>query len=125
MKTLTQIIQDLETLPSRIARQSEVAENKRDEWDRYEAELKYLEASKYLELKAKNTGTSATELKVMVSHEDDIYAKKMDCIGAETNCKKEQAKVDELDNMFTGSKVIARIKMTEMKSIGSEVKDEF
>jgi hypothetical protein len=117
MIELSYLIDQLERLPSRIARKGTETEEARALYDIVMAELDVLKGKRALEIKAKNPNLSATLLKYEVMQDIEIYKKQMDVIDKEVIYKKKEVERKELDDRLMSYKVIARIKMNEMKSI--------
>ena len=115
MVELGYLVEQIERLPSRIARKGTEVENSRSAYDVKVAELDALKGKRALEIKATNPNFSATLLKYHVVQDLAVYRKQMECIDFEAVYKKLEVERKELDDMLMSYKVIARIKMQEMQ----------
>ena len=121
MIQLQYLVEQLERLPSRIARIGYLVEEAKALTDIKTAELDALKGKRALEIKATNPTLSATLLKYTVMQDLAVYRKQMEVIDTEVLYKKKEVERKELDDMLMSYKVIARIKISEMKSINGGV----
>ena len=115
--TNLEITDKLEKLPSLIASKCHEVEKAHSTWKLKELALKSNEAKLLLEEKAKNPSVKVHELKAMVESNNDLFVSRMSVLGNETEFKKKEIELQQLDNEFTGLKVIARIRIAEMSSM--------
>ncbi len=115
MVGLGYLIDQIERLPSRIARKGTEVENSHSTFDIKAAELKALKAKRALEIKANKVELPVALLEHHVTQDLAVYRKQMECIDYEAVYKKLEVERKELDDMLMSYKVIARIKMSEMK----------
>ena len=114
---LTLLINRLEELPASIALKSEEVETAREAYERAQVELKALEAQTFLELKVQDPRANATILKNRVANTPEVFDKQLELVGIEAVYRKKEVERQKLDDEFTGCRVVARIKMTELTSI--------
>ena len=117
MIQLTYLIDQLERLPSRIARKSEEVEIERAKYELKVAKLDALKAKRALEIKAKNPNFSATELKYHAMNDIQVFKKQMELIDQEAIYRKKEVERKELDDTFVAYRKIAEIKIREIRTL--------
>lgn len=123
MLSIVEINEQLENLPSLIARTAEEAEEARVEYEQVKNVFEAENAKELLQQKASNPKLTQAEIKALV--ELTVNHLRLDVLLAESKWKKLLIKVEEYDNMFTGIKMLARLRQQELSTliIGGEKKD--
>jgi len=116
MIELPTLIEKLEKLPSLIARQSYIVEDAHKNYKQKEAEYDNYFARRLLELKATNDKFTVTETKYLTQRDTGVYGKRLEVIEAEAKYRAEEVRRQELDDQYTAYKVIARVKMAELRT---------
>lgn len=98
----------LKTYPSKIARSSELSEEARNDWQLKKAGLEKLKAKVYLQTKALNTSFTISEVEATVEANEEIYAKKLEAIKAESEFRKHQSEANSMIESLNSAKIIAR-----------------
>jgi len=118
MITLPDLQNKLQDLPSLIARKSFEVEKERTTYEIAKLDIKMAEGRKALEIKARNTSMTATELKLTLQRDESLYGIQMKAIGEEATYRRLQVELDKLENEFVAYRKIAEIKMRELKTLG-------
>ncbi len=79
------------------------------------------EALFMLKEKAKNSDLKATELKVLVSSNDELFEKRLNNVKLESEYRKKELEINRLDDEFTSAKMLARLQIAEMGSFNTEL----
>lgn len=107
----------LDTNPSLKARKAEETEQARLKWLQAKEELKRLEAKTALIIKAEKPSIIATLLKFRVDEDESIHKGRIQLTILESEYRLKEIMVNFYDDEFTAAKVLARLKMSEMRTI--------
>ena len=103
--------------PSLKSRASEEAEELRYKWQLAKEAYNNFEARTVLVLKIEEPAVKASEIKFYVNDHKELHEARLKVVLAESNYRKKEVEVKALDDKFTSSKVLARLKMSEMQTI--------
>ncbi len=114
MLNIEQVLSQNPGLKSYAASQAETA---RLDWLEAKEALKKQEAQFALQTKAMKPKITATEIKYIVDNHPDIHVGRLNLVRLESSYRVFENEVQFRDDEFTAAKVLARIKISEMKTI--------
>jgi len=111
----------LKTTPASKYEACEQAEIIRKTWQEAKEELKRKEALHALTCKAQNLKLTIADLKYLIDKDDELYKLRLDIIVKESNYRKKETEINKYDDAFTGAKMLAKLKIAEMRNLGDTV----
>lgn len=112
---MMQIEDILQSNPSKIARNSEIAEEYRYRWQQMKEIYNNKEAIFVLTLKAKQD-VKATEIKYYVNEDEGLYINRLDIVKGESEYRKRECGIKALEEELRSAKMLARIRISEWES---------
>ena len=116
-----EIQQALNELPDVKSRVSQEAEDARLEWQKAENDYDREEALFVAVLKTREPDLKTTEIKYYINKDDSLYQKRLDLRLLEASYRKKMVEVKDLEDKINSAKILARIRMSEMRTIDPSV----
>lgn len=111
----------LQQNPAKIARASEKAESLRLDWQREKEQYQRDEAKFILSLKATKEDLKSTEMKYYINNDENLFNRRMILILSESNYRKKEVQVKVLEEELRAVKMLARLKISEIGSLGDSI----
>ena len=107
--------------PSLKATAGQEAEELREAWQVAKETYENEEALFMLKKKAENHDLKTTDLKIIVSAEENLFIKRLNLVKLEAEYRKKELEINRLDDLFTSAKMLGRLQIAEMGSLNTEL----
>lgn len=114
--SMQELERQLVELPSEKALASERYERQLEEWKLLKNQVKLIRARSFLTIRARTAGTrtNQSEINAAVENDSDVIEAEQLLVRKEAIVRRLDVEVTKHDDMFTGAKMVCRIRIAEM-----------
>jgi len=114
---LSMIKRGLEEIPALKSRIAQEAEDLRLKYEQKKEETSRQVAKMLLSYKIMFPDYKQNEIKAKLEDDNDLHQARLDLIMSESEWKRKEIRLQELDDKFTGIKVLARLSIQELATL--------